>query len=280
MLKYGRRQPKRALSIKFADILKVVPNHPISEDYLGNLSGWKMLGNDSYGDCVAVAWANSRRFISALLGTENYPTQDQVFQLYKTQNSGFPNDDNGMEIQTMLEYLNTSGGPDGTKLVAFASVDVNNLDEVKAALYIFGGILLGIEVQNANIDDFNAGKIWDYHPGQPIEGGHGVLAGGYAGQVVNDIRFITWADETGMTDAFWQNLVDNPNGEAWVLIWPENLGTKQFVDGIDMNTLASDYQAITGKTLPVPPGPIPPAPVPPAPINTCCLSKLFSRSKK
>ena len=277
MLQYGRRNPKRTLSIKFGDILKAIPDHPLSEDYLSGLSNWQMLGNDTYGDCCAVAWANSRRFTSALLGTEDYPNQDKVFALYKTQNPGFPNEDNGMDEQTMLEYLNKSGGPDGVKLVAFASVDVNNLEEVKAALYIFGGILLGIEVQAANQDDFSKGKVWDYHLDQPIEGGHAVLAGGYLGQSDSDIRFVTWAAETGMTDNFWKNLVDNSNGEAWVLIWEENLGTKQFVQGIDLAALAADYLAITGNALPVPtPIPAPPTPIPtPPPGAVPWLIQLF-----
>jgi hypothetical protein len=274
MLKYGRRQPKRTLSIKFVDILKALPDHPISEDYLSNLSNWLMLGNDTYGDCAAVSWANSRRFISALLDKEEYPSLSEVYKLYKTQNPNFPNDDNGMDMQTMLEYLNKSGGPDGVKLVAFASVNTSNLDEVKAALYIFGGILLGIEVQNANQTDFDNGVVWDYHSGQPVEGGHAVLAGGYLGRANSDVRFVTWGAETGMTDSFWQNLVDNSNGEAWVLIWPENLGTKQFVEGINIDVLAADYQAITGRILPIPtPVPVPPAPVP----SDGCLVGLLKK---
>ena len=272
-MKYGRREPKRSPSLKLASFLKAIPSHPLSEDYLVNLSDWQMLGNDQYGDCACVGWSNIRRFVTALLGgNENYPGLNEVLQLYKTQNPGFPDEDNGMDMQTMLEYLNKKGGPDGVKLVAFASVDTSNLDEVKAALYIFGSILLGVEVQGANQQDFAEGKIWDYHAGQPIEGGHCVLGGGYLGKPKNDIRFITWGAETGMTDSFWNNLVNCPSGEAWVCIWPENLGTKQFVDGIDMGTLASDYKALTGRTLPIPtPVPVPPVPTPtpiPSPIPT------------
>ena len=133
-----------------------------------------------------------------------------------------------------------------------------------AHLQIFGGILLGMDVQQENIDDFNAGRPWTYHKNGTIDGGHGVLAGGYIGQTSNDVRFITWGAETGLTDSFWSNLVANPDGEAWVVIWPENLGTKQFVDGIDLTALAADYKDLTGNDLPivVPPAPVP---VPPGP---------------
>jgi hypothetical protein len=233
-----------------------------------------MLGNDYFGDCVAVAWANMRRFLSALLGDEeNYPTQDQVYEVYRTQNPHFvpnpsnPVEDNGMDEQVMLEYLVKQGGPDGVKALAFARVDLTNKEEVKAALYIFGGLLLGFDVQNANMSDFDAGRPWDYHKNSPIVGGHGVLTGGYMGASANDMRFITWAEETGFTDAFWDKIVANSDGEGWVVIWPENLGTKQFVEGIDYDQLAADYEALTGNTLPPNPNPDPepPNPEPPTP---------------
>jgi hypothetical protein len=267
-LKFGRRSPSRTPSIKFKSILKAMPDHPVSEDYLSQLSNWQMLGNDQYGDCVAVTWSNMRRFYSALLGeNENYPNMDEVISIYKTQNPNFPTDDNGMDIQTLLGYLIKNGGPDGVKPIAFASVDYTNLEEVKAALAIFGGIWLGVNVQNSNMDDFNNGKPWDYHDGDSIEGGHSILAGGYLGKSSDDVRFITWAEETGFTDNFWKHLAE----ECWAVIWPESLGTKQFIQGIDLNQLALDYKSLTGRDLPLPqPTPIPtPQPTPtPQPIPT------------
>ena len=281
---YGRRPPKRHVAIQLRDVLTgVVPAHPVSEDYLNNVSGWKILGNDNFSDCLAVAWANMRYFITSMLTDHPYyPTLEQVYEIYKTQNPGFvpdpnnPVDDNGMDIQTLCEYLTKNAGPDGAKLIGFASVDVTNLNEVKAALAIFGCLMLGIEVQETNIQDFNNGQPWNYHPGDTIDGGHAVLAGGYLTTPGNDVRFITWAQQTGMTDAFWNNLVARSNtGEGWVCIWEENLGTKAFQEGINLQTLAADYQALTDRPFPVPvptPTPIPtptPAPVPnPVPTPT------------
>ena len=50
--------------------------------------------------------------------------------------------------------------------------------------------------------------------------------------------------ETSFTDGFWANGVE----EAWVVIWPEHLGTKEFLEGVDLAELAADYQAMTGGT--------------------------------
>jgi hypothetical protein len=46
------------------------------------------------------------------------------------------------------------------------------------------------------------------------------------------------------------------------VIWPEHLGRAEFQAGIDMAQLAADYQALTGKVLPMPEPTPTPAPTP------------------
>jgi hypothetical protein len=267
-LKFGRKPPKNAPALMLANFLSgVIPEHPLSEDYLSKLQNWQMLGNDQYGDCVAVTWANMRRLVTATLATEYYPTMDQVLRLYKTQNPNFPTQDDGMDIQTCLEYLHQTGGPDGTKVVAFARVNYSNLDEVKAALAIFGCLWIGINVQKANVIEFNTGQPWDYVSGSPNEGGHSVIGGGYTGVASKDVNFITWAQETEFTDNFWNKQVE----EAWVVIWPEQFGSVEFQQGIDLVQLAADYKELTGDDLPTTtPTPVPSGPTPtPNPAPGC-----------
>jgi hypothetical protein len=217
-----------------------------------------------------------RRFITGVLTpVECYPTIDDVITLYKTQNPNFPTQDDGMDIQTCLEYLHHVGGPDGTKAIAFARVNYSNLEEVKAALAIFGGLWIGIYVQRANMTDFSKGQPWDYVSGSPNEGGHSVLGGGYMSVPSNDVRFITWAQETGFTDNFWGKQVE----EAWVVIWPEQLGSTQFREGIELDKLAAVYKQLTGSDLLITPTPVP-TPQPPTPTpNTApgCLPTAISR---
>jgi hypothetical protein len=262
--KYGRRPPKNAPALRLASFLSsAVPAHPRSEDYLAKLTGWQMLGNDAAGDCNAVTWANMRRLVTAALSTEYYPTQAQVWQFYQTQNPGFdPNgtsstngpgsqDDQGMDVQTGLEYLHTTGGPDGVKAVAFAKVDPTNANEVRAALAIFGGLWLGIMVLDANQQQFAKGHAWTDVAGSPIDGGHAILGGGYT---TADVKFITWAQETEFAKSFWNGVVQGQPlvQEAWVVIWPEHLGTAAFQQGVDQAALAADYQALTGGPLVLP----------------------------
>lgn len=278
--KYGRRVPSRRPALSLARVLTgKIPAHPAAADYLARLAGWEMLGNDRAGDCVSVTWANIRRLVSSIAGAERYPSQDEVWTLYRTQNPDFdPNGtedtngpgshaDQGMDIQTLLEYLVKHGGPDGTKALAFAKVDPTNVDEVKAAVAIFGFVWTGIVVQAANQDEFANRRPWDYHRSSPDEGGHSVITGGYGapggGPLGGDERFITWAEETSFTDAYWRRQVE----ETWVVIWPEHLSHPAFLDGVDLAALAADYEAITGRPFPavVPPAPGPVPSPPPSP---------------
>jgi hypothetical protein len=286
--KYGRRSPKRARALQLKDYLTgVVPAVPAAEDYIAALDGgWQMLGNDQAGDCVAVTWANTRRLVSTTLGTASYPDQAQVWSFYETQNPQFNPDggdvsgpgspnDGGMDIQTALEDLVASGGPDGVRALGFAAVNYKDPAEVKAAIAIFGSVWTGINVLDINQQEFSDDQPWDWSPSSPVDGGHSILTAGYgapgAGPLGGDERFVTWAQETSFTDAFWENAVE----EAWVVIWPEHLTSNEFLAGVNLQQLSVDYQEITGNTFPAaitPPKPAPapapaPAPEPPAPEN-------------
>jgi len=248
-----------------------VPAHPASADHLATLAGgWQVLGNNDFGDCAAVTWANARRLVTATLGDrETYPDLAQVVDLYRTQNPGFDpagtqdtngpgsEHDQGMVFQTLLEHLVSVGGPDGVKAVAFAQVDFTDEAELDAAISIFGGVWFGIDVLAANETAFDRGQPWDYVRGSQDLGGHAVLGGGYS----TNPDFITWARECQLTDAFRTHLMQ----EAWVVIWPEHLGSKAFQAGVDVHALADAYRELTGRILDVPTAPVSPTPTP-APV--------------
>lgn len=287
----GRRRPRPerlARALRFSQFWTgLLPSHPVQQDNLALLKGgWQMLGNDSAGDCVAVTWANFRRLMSAVLGgREVYPTQDQVWEVYRTQNPDFdPNGtadtngpgstaDQGMEIQALLEYLVKTGGPDGVKAVAFARVDHTNPNEVDAAIAIFGGLWTGVVVQEAQQEQFSQGQAWDWVAGSPEEGGHSILTGGYTG--IGNFKDVTWAAETAYTGRYLARGVE----ELWLVLWPEHLGTRAFLEGVDQAALSAAYTALTGDPFPVAPQPQPtpvPEPTPgPAPDADAALVQVL-----
>jgi hypothetical protein len=289
---YGRRPPKRAPAIRFSAIRRAAaPPLPAAVDYLAPMDGgWLMLGNgpdDSVfpgfqgcGDCEAARWANTRRVITTTLTpTPVYPGWPLVLEAYQTQNPAFdpagPPDttgpgspaDGGMDTQTFLEWLVAHPGAlDGGECVGFALVDHTNPEEVQAAVDAGGALWLDINVQASNQTEFSNDQPWTYTPGDPVEGGHAVLFGGYGTSPAGSdpamaglYKDETWAAESSLTPLFWANLVV----QLWFPIWAEQLGTKEFQAGVDEAAFAAEYTAITGKPFP---GTIPPAPpVPPSP---------------
>lgn len=270
----GRRPPKHADSLRLGHYLTgQVPPHPTAADDLGDVSTWEMGGNDQFGTCGPTSVANQRHQVVTYLAPGGaLPTLDDVFDLYRR--SGNPDfdpatgeDDNGVDMQTMLEAL-VAGGIGGVKPLAFASVDHTNLDEVRAAVDLFGGLLLGVNLEVAQQAQTDQG-LWDFRSSGEW-GGHAILAGSYTSAARGrDIAVVTWTEIVGTTDAFEAHQLD----EAWVVIWPEHLTSARFQAGIDLATLAADYQELTGQPFPavVPPAPAPgptpppPQPTPPAP---------------
>lgn len=269
----GRRKPDPTRPVlKLSRILAAEPpQHPIAVDHFSQVTDWGLFENDKWGDCGPTSVANSRKLITRILGgREQSPTLDDVLDLYRR--SGNPDfnpdtgaDDNGVDMATMLSAVRNTG-IGGIKSLAEAKVDVTDLNEVRAAIAIFGFLLLGVDLEVAQEAQTDRG-LWDYKR-SPDWGGHAVLAGAYTSQPKGaDVKVVTWAEVVGTTDAFWAH---GQVEEAWVCVWPEHLGTRQFQQGIDVAALNADYQALTGR-----PGPFPqPAPKPAATADDAFAASL------
>jgi hypothetical protein len=266
--KLGLRPPKNAPALMLAPLLtKAVPEYPPTGDHFSNVTDWGLYDNDKYGDCGPTSVANYIKLVTRYLtGTEISVTQDDVFDLYRR--SGNPNfdpatdaDDNGVDMQTMLEALAKGGIGGGHKPVAFAKVNAGNLDEVRAAIAIFGGVLLGVNLEVAQQTQTDDGGPWDYDA-SGTWGGHAVVAGRYtSASTGTDVSVVTWAEVMGTTDAFLKHQL----GECWVVVLPEHLQNPAFLAGVDVAMLAADYQALTGRPFPVQPTPAPTPTDPPGP---------------
>jgi hypothetical protein len=253
----------------------VVP-HPAGADYLALVNDWGLYGNDKFGDCGPVSVANQRKQVTHYLaGTEQSPSLDDVFNLYRA--SGNPSfdpatgaDDNGVVMADMLSAL-LKTGIGGTRPLAYASVDVAKPEEVRAAIGLFGSVLFGVELDVAQQAQTDKHQPWDYVRRSAAWGGHAILAGAYTGDASHgavDVSVVSWGERIGVTDAFCARQL----AEAWVVIWPELLGTEEFDKGLDISALAADYQQLTGRPFPSLPTPVPPAP--PAPSDAAFRAKV------
>lgn len=251
----GRRPAKNAPALRFADHLTAVPDHPISE-LAPNLS-WPMDHNDSVGCCVVAGLDHYRQVVYSSLGAPYTPwTDQQLLKLYQTQNPTFrswqdggTSRDQGMDVQTFLEYLVKQGA-----ILGFAKVDHMNVEEMKAAIYLGLGVVTGEVLTRRNMTE----QVWDYHPRDPQEGGHCTTSVGYTPAE----SIVSWGALYSVTDAFLQHNIE----EAWFVITQAHVDHPAFRAGFDLASFAAAYQEITGATFPVP---VTPAPVPtPVPAPT------------
>jgi hypothetical protein len=285
-MRLGRRphDPERPV-LRLADILtgQAVPAHGVSSDHLSKVKDWGLYNNDKFGICGPTMVGNARKQVTKYLtSAEVSPPQADVDDLYRRSgNPGFNpaggGDDNGVVLADMLSEVHKNG-IGGIKSIAYAAVDVSNEAEVQAAIDIFGDLHLGVSLQTAQQRQTNTG-LWDYKK-SGVWGGHAVLAGAYTGATTGrDIAVITWATVVGTTDAFWAKQVD----EAWVVIWPEHLGTAQFQLGINTDALNAAYMALTGSPGPfTQPSPTPaptPAPAVSADAELWAAAKKWAASK-
>lgn len=268
----GRRKPDpqhMARSLKVRDYLPAAGTitPPVAVDHFAKVSDWGLYKNDTFGICGPTAAANLRKLITCYLtGMEEEPAQLAVDELYALQNPGFNSNvsqpggpqDGGVDLQTMCEDL-LRVGIGGKRAVAFAQVDVNNEDEIRDCVTLFGAVILGVDLEVAQQQQTDQGGPWSYVASGEW-GGHAILTGKFD-SLLDDC--VTWGEQMGMTGSFRNAQYD----EGWVIIWPEHLDMPGFVSNVDLAQLAADYKQLTGKDFPLsnPPEPTPaptPAPAP------------------
>lgn len=250
--KTGLKTPsnKRAL-LASSFLTGVLPKVPVAADHLGKLT-FGLYANDRFGVCGPTSVANLARLVSGgLLGTEIQPSQEDVFRLYRLSgNPNFnPNDpnteDNGVDMQTMLEALLQHGIGDGKggviKPLAFAKLDTANEAELTAAVSIFGGALWGVLLENAQKAQTDR-RLWSFRK-SAVWGGHAVMNGAYEARAHEDV--ITWAERVATTRGFRKHQLQ----QAFLVVWPWNIEHPAFQAGVDLAKLKGAYKALTGREL-------------------------------
>ncbi len=267
-VKLGRRPPDKPLVsvprlASYLDFGAMAAPPPDVCDYYtkaGSSLG-RMYLNDQYGDCVIAGkyhtvgvWSGNDS-ASTIVGTDA-----EVYQSYQAICGP---GDNGCVITSVLDAMRSSGLPFGGvrhTIDGYVAVDWTNKDMVKAALFIFGNLTLGINLPQA----WTSSSIWDVTT-SGIVGGHDVAAVGYRadGVIISSwgkLYVITWA---AFTSRKWLE-------ECYVLLGPDWYGNDKVApSGIDVVTLKADLAKIAAGAIPgVDPGPGP-SPIPsPTPLPT------------
>jgi hypothetical protein len=239
----GKKSPRRSLrSLPFGNYVKpsALAFPPVVAWERG--IDWGMLGNDSVGDCTCADVLHHRMLqvsVAHAGSPLSFNTQDAI-SLYSAVAGYVPGDPSTDKGAVMLDVQNYSEsvGLGGVKTDGFVTLDVNNIDQIKAALYILGGIDLGFSVP-AYIMNVSAGGSWSESGGDDsIVGGHAVLGCGFGR---SGMRVVSWGTTYTLNWEFWAKYVDE--AYAWVSQdWIKQSGVSP--TGLDVNTLLDDLKTL------------------------------------
>jgi peptidoglycan hydrolase-like protein with peptidoglycan-binding domain len=245
--KLNKRTPlKDRVSVKFGDFLTILPTVPLVDPAPNYV--YPMDENDQWGDCVCAGFDHFRQIVTGLLtGNQKNFTETELLDFYRTQNPNFDPttpgvNDNGMNIQNFLEYLQAQ-----KLIIGFASVDYTNPQELQAAIYIGLGLMSGVQIQNAQMTQFQTGKLWDTVVGSPVDGGHCVPPVGYFAQTGN-YSFITWGKIQNATQAFITSQMD----ECWFVLTQEHIDHPEFRNHFDLAGFSQAVSEITNGKIVIP----------------------------
>lgn len=204
---------------------------------------WGMLANDQFGDCVWAGAAHETIMWGREAGHQHTFTDQTVLSDYAAVtgfNPNDPNTDQGTDMKDAASYRRKVGIVDtsGTrhKIEAYLALDPGNVNQLYAAMYLFGAVGIGIEFPSSALDQFNQGKTWSIARNSPIEGGH------YIPLVAkrSHLECVTWGQLQGMTLGFFKKYCDE--ALAYVSLTP--LTNNKSPEGFDAQVLLDDLKAL------------------------------------
>lgn len=249
----GKKPPKhdpRTLRLAKYMTREALPPAPTSKDYtpaVEKAGGFPMYGNDRWGDCAEADVGHSQQTWVFNAGGSVSFTDTNIANLYSAVTGFNPNDpstDQGTYWLDLLNYWRKTGITDASGKVhqigGFMSVDPRSTVQIRTAVWLFGGLQLGISLPLTAYDQYSAGKAWTYvsSTGRGKAGswgGHAVPVPKYSSR---SLYVVTWGGLQRMTYGFMSHYCD----EAYVVLSPDwfNLVSKKAPSGFDYNQLDYD----------------------------------------
>jgi hypothetical protein len=186
-------------------------------DYASKVTTWPMALNDRLGCCTASDAAHQIE-VWTTYGQQAIvtPTDADVLHFYAGSTGYIPGDpstDQGGNLQDVCAYFRKVGIA-GHKAAAFFQVDQAVDAELRAALWLFGGVAIGFGFPSFAMDQFDQHLPWDISGRNThIEGGHDVLLVGKAAD--GNYQVVTWGRVQEVTPAFWSEYMAPNGNEAW-----------------------------------------------------------------
>ena len=189
----ARHDPRTLVLASY--ISSALPPAPAAFGYSHYVSTWPMYGNDQIGDCtIAGAGHLIQCWTAAGKHAEITIAQSDVIAAYEAiggYNPADPTTDEGAVELDVLRYWRTHG-IGGHKIGAYMSVSPQSTALVKDAIYLFGGIYIGLELPVSA----QTQTVWDVPPG-------GARGPGKPGSWGGHCVIITDYDARGLTCVTW-----------------------------------------------------------------------------
>jgi hypothetical protein len=240
---------RKAKTIKLARILRTGLVAPAKSDYLGPVTDFGMMENDTVGDCTEAAKGHAIQVWTFNATGRMVTVSDSDVLAEYEKNSGYQpgneSTDSGENELTTLTAWRKNGFA-GHKLEAFASVPAQDVHEISLAIWLFGGAYIGVELpvtaQSQDTWDVVDTDSGDADPGS--WGGHAVFMPWYNFTVPSErmYKVISWGKVLGMTDAFRAKYCS----EVYALLSKEWLqASGMAINGVDWATLDKELAEVT-----------------------------------
>lgn len=215
---------------------------PTSIDWTNGISTWGMYHNDTIGDCTCAAAAHLEMLWTSNAGNIVIPADQDILSAYSAitgYDSNNPNTDQGANELDVLSYWRVNGIANH-KIGAFVQLNLRDIQHVKAAVAIFGGAYLGVQLPNSAIDQTSSGQIWDIVADDGgIDGGHAIPVVAYD---ATGLTCITWGQEQRMSWDFFNKYMD----EGYAILSTDFLNGKGTTpSGFNLQQLQADLAAVT-----------------------------------
>ena len=217
-MKLGRKAVKTDVrTLRLARYLtSSLPAAPAKKDWTNGVTNFGMMLNDTLGDCTIAGCGHAEQIWTLNIGPELTIADHDILSAYEAWDGYNPadpsTDQGGVELDVLKNFQQQ--GVAGHKILAFASTGVHNIDEVRQAINLFGGVYIGVSLPiSAQSQD-----VWDAESGNDGKpggwGGHCVFVPAYD---AHGFTCITWGAPKKMTLAFWKKYAE----ESYALLSPD-----------------------------------------------------------
>jgi hypothetical protein len=210
---------------------------------------WGTLGNLKVNNCTCAAAGHLIMTWTSNIARLHKPTTRAIVDAYsdvtgydpKTDGIGEP-----VEAIKVLKYWRKTG-IDDRKITAFAKLAFKDRQQLKQAIYLYGGSYVGINLPKSAEKQYYESRKWtvprggtqgDGEPGSWL--GHALIITGYKN---DELTAVTWGKEVIMTLDFWETYVD----ESYAIFSEDFIKNDQTPTKISVDVLRKDIETLKKK---------------------------------